>query len=280
MKLGRRDWLKVPNPTLGWHGVQEPGLPRRHLARIGDCSWQIIDFGHTMGPPGYPAALADMLRGQGIAMGFSNYFAGTAADVTEAGLERLVPVESDAIILQFGGQHGMRRLLGSTGPRTASLALWANSRAGSLGGLVHRHVTGPALNRWGRSYWPEHENVVRDDDVRRVLSWLAEHRPGVPCAMLSAHPVRRSGWADPLLVDQATERYMRIAQQHGVFVLDYRMEILGLLDSGQLRERDVFGATGYDLRAAGQRVIADGLRDWLGTRWLNGSDAPWACRTP
>jgi hypothetical protein len=264
---------------LDWHGVQEPGLPRRHLARIGDCSWQIIDFAHTMGPPGYPAALADLLRRQGIAMGFSNYFAGTAAEVTEAGLERLVPVESDAIILQFGGRHGMRRLLASTGPRTASLALWANWRAGSLGGSLHRHVTGPALNRWGRSYWPEPESIVRDDDVHRVLSWLAEHRPGVPCAMLSAHPVVRSGWADPLLVDQATEQYMRIAQEHGVFVLDYRTAILRRLGSGQLHERDAIGATGYDLRAPGQRVIAEGLRDWLGTRWLNGSEAPRACGT-
>jgi hypothetical protein len=264
---------------LGWHGVQEPGLPGRHLARIGDCSWQIIDFGHTMGPPGYPAVLANMLRRRGIAMGFSNYFAGTAADVTEAGLERLVPVESDAIILQFGGQHGMRRLLASTGPHTASLALWANWRARSLGGLVHRHVTGPALNRWGRSYWPEPESIVRDDDVHRVLSWLAEHRPGVPCAMLSAHPVLRSGWADPLLVDQATEQYMRLAREHGVFVLNYRTAILRELASGQLHERDVFGATGYDLRAPGHRVIAEGLRDWLGARWLDCSDAPGPCRT-
>lgn len=267
MRLAGREWLQAPNPTVGWRGIEVPGLPRRHLARIGDCSWQIIDRGHTMGPPGYPEMLAEMLRQQGVAMGFSNYFVGLASDITDAHLERLVPAESDAIILQLGAQHGLRKMLGATGPRTASLALWANWRAGSLGSVVHRRVTGPALDRWGRSYWPEPASVVRDEDVHRLFSWLADHRPGVPCAVLSSHPIIRSGWVDPLLVDRASEQYMRIAQEHGWSVVDYRADVLRQLEVGHLQERDVFGATGYDLRAPGHRVIAERLFEWLGTEW-------------
>ena len=249
----------LSNPTNVWHGVQDESLKPLRMLRLGDCSWLSVAHAHTFGPPGYPSVLAERLRARGIALGFDNVHVGTAEEVDPEVLRRFEGRPVDLILIQVATQHGIQEILPLWDAGLPYVRLYAARRLGAAGGAWHRAVTSRMLRRWGRPYAALHPARARAG-MHTLLDWIDLNYPGVPCAVLSPHPPLRAGFTDPELVDEAWRLYAAVASARGATVLDYR-ETLAAAAAG--RERDFYGATGYDVLMPGHRVIADALLPWL-----------------
>lgn len=268
-EIGQRAIRNLANPTLTWHGVEDPELQGRRLLRIGDCSWQVIDRGHTFGRPGYPAMVADRLRSMGVAMAFDDCYAGTSSQISIEMLERVAPERPDAIIVQMGVLHGLLELLALWDAGLVTVRAAANRRLGVLGGPLHRRLTAPLLRRYGRPCMAPVSAEQVASELDALFAWIDARHPGVPRAVLPPHGLIQSGWADPVTVQEATDCYLDSAVRHGADILDYRER---LRERAAGRERRFYGANGYDLRAPGHEVIADMLLTWLSAQW--GLDRP------
>jgi hypothetical protein len=256
----------IPNGLRDWHGVDaEPGLERRNLLRIGDCSWIQIEHAHTYGPAGYPYFAAQRLLEHGIAMGFSNYAAVHLDGLpTDERLERYARESPpDAILIQVASAYSSHELL-RIGPISAGRT-WVNWKLGALGGANHRHVVAPLLRRWGR---PVVDMPDRPAFTAELLAFVARLRrvfPGVPTAIAPPHADSRTH-NDRMFVrlDETGAAIREAAAEAGVPLLDY---------SGPLRAAMAAGATDlhcanlYNLRRAGHELAAEPVAEWLLNAW-------------
>jgi hypothetical protein len=261
----------IPNPTLTWHGDAE--ATSCHLVRIGDCSWQAIQHGHTFGPVGYPKIFVDELRALGAPVRFTNVYAGTALAIQTKLLAQRVPETADAIIVQMGIQHAVRELLPLADAGIASVRIWANWRLGPEADAVHRRIVAPALRRWGRLMIDPSSLQRVDEQIGLLATWLRANRPRASCVVVLPHLPVLDGWADPRRVVDARRTYRTAAKRHGLTTVDYAR---ALKRAAGGRDSEFFGATGYDLRAPGHEIVADVLRPWLTDAFSHAYASPLA----
>jgi hypothetical protein len=192
---------------------------------------------------------------------FDAYHVGTPRHATAESLEKYVPADTDAIMLQFGVQHAMRELVPHQLPGAEFGRLWVNSRTGSAGSWFHRKVTARILCRYGRLRM---ETNRLEEEMNRLLDWLFINRRDIPCAILSPNPIVCAGWADPEVLDSVAARLLTTAEGRGIQVIDFRSTLMRVAEG---REGEFFGANGYDLRRPGHRVVADAVLEWLLPLW-------------
>jgi hypothetical protein len=265
----------APNPSRIWRNAPAGGRPIKRIARIGDCSWQEIDHAHTLGLPGLANALSARLQTDGVALEYSDYYAGTSSAVTEAGLARFVPEDADVVLIHISVQHAVREILPLMRWDLGGVRLRANHEAGRVGRWLHRHVMRRALCVLGRPAIAHVDPLVAAADMRRLLTWLHQHRPDTRVLVLSPHPLHYDGWANGRALEEVWTNYRNAAISQGIEVLDYRPR-LKAASADALSE--FVGANGYDLRRPGHDLLAAEIVRALG--WTRSDEtAPTASPT-
>ena len=257
---------RVPNPTLQWHGVEQPGPEAKLLLRIGDCSWQAIEHGHTWGEPGYPSLVADALLAEGTELRFANFHAEDAAALPAGeSIDHILAGETpDAIVLEIGAAYAGRGLIKGVRIRPFELRTWVHWVTGRWGGAVHRHISRPLLRRWGNHRSGSASELAAGESLRSYLAFLGERYPGVPVAFLPPHMTDIDGAIDPDRLSDAASVLRAAALRSGgpVTIIEIGRGLEQAAGRGE-----IFAANGHDLRRDGHEVVAGGVLEWLRSSW-------------
>jgi hypothetical protein len=248
--------LREPDdPSRGWRGiVREPGAARR-MAIYGDCSWRSMEAAHgTHTPPGYPLALAERIAAgaAGLEVGFGIFGWYEGLPQTEEGLTEHLKLSGppDLVVVQLGAIYGLRRVLGD------------NNRLDTLRGAVARAL-GPLaipVSRITRPFGQRLGSNAREYPGTAPLeSFLALARATWPQArivLMAPFPRRIASPHVRAIERRVHDEQLAAAERAGVEFLDCSP---ALLAAG---ERTT-GANGYNLNAAGSRIVAGELLRFL-----------------
>jgi hypothetical protein len=247
--------LDPPDPSRGWRGIVADGRPVRRMAIYGDCSWRSMEAAHgTHTPPGYPRVMAERLvaRGAGLEVGFGIYGWYESLPQTESGLIRHLKLGGppDLVVVQLGAIYGLRRVLSD------------NNRLDRLRGAVAR-VLGPLAIPVSRMTRPVGQRVgssVREYPGTAALeSFLALASgtwPDARIAVMAPFPRHIASPKVRAMETRVHDEQLVAAQRAGVEFVDCAPALLAA------SERTT-GANGYNLNAAGSRIVAGELLRFL-----------------
>jgi hypothetical protein len=269
-RLAKRVYRAVMGPPVddlvrAWPGTAGEGLRTLRHLHIGDCNFRRMDFAHdTQGPPGYPLAAAEQLRGAGIGIEFRHYFAVNFAELPDReALIRRVKLSGppDLITIQMGGNYTRWIVIPDT-VRTMQLRVELGRRLGKLTFPGYRAMN-PGLALFGRP-------AARYPGIEPYEEFLAMLRDIWPSARLVVIPPflrcfenRRQGPIN----ERVTADIRELATRVGADFID-APKLLG-------RDPALRGATGYNLNGRGAKVIGRELARIVVAEQHTGSPTRW-----
>jgi hypothetical protein len=207
---------------------------------------------HT--PPGYPRVLAERLAsdGGGLEVGFGIFGAYDELPRGERGLLRHLKLTGppDGVVVQLGAIYGLRRVL----PDNNGLDRFRGAIARGLGPLAIpvSRVMRPVGQRVGTP-------VTAYPGTALLEAFLALARatwPEARIALLPPFPRHIASPAVRAIETRVHDDQVAASARAGVGFLDCCPALLAA------RERTT-GANGYNLNAAGSRIVASQLLPWL-----------------
>lgn len=243
--------LEPPDPTRGWRGIVVDAGSARRMAIYGDCSWRAMEAAHgTHTPPGYPLVMADRLAqdGPGLEVGFGIYGWYEGLPRTQAGLIEHLKLSGppELVVVQLGAIYGLRRVLSDNngldrlrgavaralGPLAIPISRLTRPVGQRVGGNVRAYPGTAPLETFlalARTTWPQARIVLMAPFPRHIAI------PRVRAIETRVHAEQ-----------------LAAARRAGIEFLDMGPSLLAA------RERTT-GANGYNLNAAGSRIVADAL---------------------
>ena len=223
----------------------------RRLAIYGDCSWRSMEAAHgTHTPPGYPRVMAERLAaaGSGLEVGFGVFGWYEALPQNEADLTRHLKLAGppDLVVVQLGAIYGLRRVL-SDNNRLDTIRRAVARMLGPLAIPVSR-VTRPVGQRVGTPVC----DYPGTEQLESFLALACATWPDARIVVMAPFPRRIASPKVRAIEARVHADQLAAAQRAGVDVVDCAP---ALLASG---ERTT-GANGYNLNAAGSRIVAEEL---------------------
>jgi hypothetical protein len=243
--------LEPPDPSRGWRGIVHDGRPAQRLAIYGDCSWRAMEAAHgTHTPPGYPMVMAERLAGDGsgLEVGFGIFGWYEGLPQTEEALTEHLKLTGapQLVVVQLGAIYGLRRVLSD------------NNRLDRLRGAVARAL-GPLAIQVSRLTRPIGQRLGKParayPGTAQLESFLALAQRTWPAARIVVMAPFPRHIASPevrAMEARVHDEQEAAAARAGVEFLDCAPALLACTER-------TTGANGYNLNAAGSRIVADQL---------------------
>jgi hypothetical protein len=243
--------LDAPDPSRGWRGLVQDGQPARRLAIYGDCSWRAMEAAHgTHTPPGYPLALAERLvaAGSGLEVGFGIFGKYELLPRDEAALTKYLRLTGapDVIVVQLGALYGLRRVL-ADGNALDRVRGGVARALGPLAIPVSR-MTRPFGQRLGRPVTPYPGTAP----LEAFIALAGEVWPEARIVLMAPFPRHIASPAVRAMETRVHDDQLAAAGRAGIEFVDCAPALLAC------SERTT-GANGYNLNAAGSRIVAGEL---------------------
>jgi hypothetical protein len=236
------------DPSRGWRGIVQDGRPPRRLAIYGDCSWRAMEAAHgTHTPPGYPLALAERLvaAGSGLEVGFGIFGKYEALPIDEAGLTRYLRLTGapEVVVIQLGALYGLRRVLADG--NALDRVRGAVARAlGPLAIPVSR-MTRPFGQRIGKPVTP-YPGIAA---LEAFIALASEVWPDARIVLMAPFPRHIASPAVRAMETLVHDEQLAAAERAGIGFVDCAPALLACTER-------TTGANGYNLNAAGSRIVA------------------------
>jgi hypothetical protein len=243
--------LDAPDPSRGWRGLVREGQPARRLAIYGDCSWRAMEAAHgTHTPPGYPLALAERLvaAGSGLEVGFGIFGRYELLPRDEAALTKYLRLTGapDVIVVQLGALYGLRRVL-ADGNALDRVRGGVARALGPLAIPVSR-VMRPFGQRIGRPVTPYPGTAA----LEAFLALAGKVWPEARIVLMAPFPRHIASPAVRAMEARVHDDQLAAAQRAGIDFVDCAPALLA--SPGRTT-----CANGYNLNAAGSRIVAEQL---------------------
>jgi hypothetical protein len=231
--------------------VVRDGRPAKRMAIYGDCSWRSMEAAHgTHTPPGYPLVLAERLAASdsGLEVGFGIFGWYESLPQTEHGLTQYLKLSGtpDLVIVQLGAIYGLRRVLSD------------NNRLDKVRGAVARAL-GPLANPVSRLTRPVGQRVgtaaheyAGTAALESFLALALATWPAARIVVMAPFPRHIASPKVRAMEARVHDEQLVAARRAGVEFLDCAPALLAA-------PQRTTGANGYNLNAAGSRIVAEEL---------------------